>query len=188
LNNPVKNNKICYLLQALSVAAIISISCTRKVDTIKNSDILSLPSVTVRDDTTVYNDSGKVQLILTFPIMESYDKKDESYTEFKSGIRVDFYEGHEKPVGNVTAKYARFINKKNLWELKDSVIVVNESNDKLETEQLFWDQVKDIIYTDRFVKITSQDQIVMGSGFESDTKLTRRKIINYTATIYLHDE
>ena len=121
-------------------------------------------------------------------MMEQFENIDDPYSEFRSGIKVDFYEGLDKPVGFVTAKYGRFTEKKKLWELKDSVVVVNESNDKLETEQLFWDQTKDIIYTDRFVKITNEDQIVMGSGFESDTKLTRRKIINYTATIYLKDE
>ena len=172
----------------MTAAAVFLLSCTKKVDKIRNFDILSLPSVTVMDDRTVYNDSGKVQLILNFHMMEQYENNDDPYSEFKSGIKVDFYEGHDKPVGYVTAKYGRFTEKKKLWELKDSVVVVNESNDKLETEQLFWDQTKDIFYTDRFVKITNEDQIVMGSGFESDTKLTRRKIINYTATIYLKDE
>ena len=77
--------------------------------------------------------------------------------------------------------------RKKLWELKDSVVVINQTNDKLETEQLFWDQDKDDIYTDRFVKMTNEDQTVLGSGFESDTKLTKRRIKNVSATIYLHN-
>ena len=55
----------------------------------------------------------------------------------------------------------------------------------LKLKQLFWDQDKDLIYTDRFVKITNEDQIVMGTGFESDPRLNRRKIKNVSATIYL---
>ncbi len=158
------------------------------MDTIKNFDILSLPSVTVKNDTTVYDDSGKVQLLMIAPLVESYDKVAEPYSEFKSGIRVEFYDGHEKPVGDVTARYAKYIPKKKLWELRDSVVVINEANNKLETEQLFWDEGKDLIYTDRFVRITNEDQVVTGFGFESDTRLTKQKIINYTATIYLKDE
>jgi LPS export ABC transporter protein LptC len=174
-----------YLLQILLVASVFFLSCNKKANTIKNSDILSLPSITVKNDTTVYDDSGKVQMLLIFPLMETYDKKDDSYSEFRSGIKVDFYDGKKDPVGHVTARYAKYTNKKKLWELQDSVVFVNESNDKLETEQLFWDTEKELIYTDRFVKITNEDQIVMGSGFESDTRLTKRKIINYAATIYL---
>jgi LPS export ABC transporter protein LptC len=120
--------------------------------------------------------------------METYNNIELPYTEFKSGIKVLFYDGHEKPVGTVYSKYAKYIDKKKLWELKDSVVVVNESSDKLETEQLFWDQEKDQIYTDRFIKITNEDQTVMGTGFESDHSLTRRKIKNVTATIYLKEE
>ena len=88
----------------------------------------------------------------------------------------------------VTANYAKYINKKSLWELKDSVVVINQTNDKLETEQLFWDQQKDNIYTDRFVKMTNDDQTVLGTGFESDTHLNRRSIKNISGMIYLDNE
>ncbi len=123
----------------LITISVTIISCSKKIDKlkVKSSEILSLPTTTVRDNRTVYDDSGKVQLILTFPLLESYENKDDPYSEFRSGITVDFYDGHKNPVGKVTAKYAKFMNKKKLWELKDSVVVINESNDKLETEQLF---------------------------------------------------
>ncbi len=44
-------------------------------------------------------------------------------------------------------------------------------------------RTKDLIYTDRFVKITSTDQIIQGFGFESDARLTKQKIKKVTATI-----
>lgn len=164
-------------------------SCERKVDTIKKAEILTLPSVTVINFQTVFTDSGKVQLIMAAPVMESFDKTEESpYSEFSSGIEVTFYDGHKDPVATVNAKYAKFTDKKKLWELKDSVVVVNESGNKLETELLYWDQDKDLIYTDRFVKMTSEDQTMLGNGFESDSRLTRRRIKKVTATIYLNDE
>ena len=43
----------------------------------------------------------------------------------------------------MTAKYAKFTDNKDLWELQDSVVAVNEAGEKLETELLFWDQKKD---------------------------------------------
>lgn len=149
---------------------------------------MTLPSVTVRNFRTVFMDSGKINLILSSPLMESYNNAESPYSEFISGLEVQFYDGNENPIGTVNCKYAKYTEKKKIWELKDSVIVVNEENDMLETELLFWDQEKDLIYTDRFVKITNEDQTVMGSGFESDPRLTRRRIKNVTATIYLHDE
>jgi LPS export ABC transporter protein LptC len=163
-------------------------SCERKLDTIKNADILSLPSITVKNSFTIYNDSGKVQLIMTFPLMEAYDNDESPYYEFKQGIKVVYFEGKKDTVASVISKYARYTEKKRLWELKDSVVVHNDNNDMLETEQLFWDQEKDQIFTERAVKLTNEDQVVIGTGFESDSKLNRRRIKNVTATLYLKNE
>lgn len=179
--------KYSLLVLALTIVGFSS-SCERKSDKIANTNILNLPSVTIKDGITIYNDSGKLQLKMYAPLMETYNNTDDPYSEFRSGIKVTFFDGHKDSVAYALAKYARYINKNNLWELKDSVVIVNGTNDKLETEQLFWDQEKDIIYTDRFVKITNEDQTVLGNGFESDIRLTRRRIKNVTATIYLRNE
>jgi LPS export ABC transporter protein LptC len=178
-------------LNAIAALVIIAsgvISCEKKIGTIEKIDILTLPALTVRDFETVYTDSGKIQMILSAPLMESYDKSDPKYSEFTSGINVYFHDGHSKPVASVTAKYAKYTDTKNLWELKDSVVAINEAGEKLETEQLFWDQKKALIYTDRFVKITTEDQIIQGYGLESDPRLSKRKIKNLSATIYVKEE
>lgn len=183
-----EGGKSIFLLSILIAIPVLFGACERKVDTIKKTDILSLPSVTGRDIKTVFDDSGKVQLILIAPLMESYDNEEAPYTEFKDGIKVIFFEGKKDTVATVSAKYAKFTNLDKIWELKDSVVVIGETKDKLETEELFWDQEKDIIYTDRFVKITSEDQIVMGTGLVSDSRLTKRKIKNVQGPIYIRDE
>ncbi len=175
-------------IPVLIFLASIAVSCEKKLGTVDKIDILTLPALTVKDFETIYTDSGKVQMILTAPLMESYDKTDPKYSEFNSGIKVLFHDGHSVPVASVTAKYAKYTDSKNLWELKDSVIAVNEAGEKLETEQLFWDQKKALIYTDRFVKITTEDQIIQGYGLESDPRLTKRKIKNLSATIYIKEE
>jgi LPS export ABC transporter protein LptC len=173
---------------SLIVIALGVISCEKKNETIQKIDILSLPSQVGKGIKTIYTDSGKLQMVLTAPLMERYDKAETPYTEFKSGLNVQFHDGHEKPVASVSAKYAKYTDNKNLWELQDSVVAINENNEKLETELLFWDQKKDIIYTDRFVKITTDDQIIQGYGLESDPRLTRRRIKNLSAVIYINDE
>ena len=158
-----KNSLSLFFISCVLLSLFL-LSCERKIDTIKKDEVLLLPSVTAKNSTTVFTDSGKVQLVMSFAIMESYTNSEQPYSEFRSGIKVFFYDGHDEPVATVFSKYAKYIDKKKLWELKDSVVVVNESNDKLETEQLFWDQEKDLIYTDRFIKITNEDQTVMGTG------------------------
>jgi len=175
-------------ISALVVIALSVISCEKKNIKYEKIDILTLPSQTARDFTTTYTDSGKMELVFSAPIMERYEKTEDPYSEFKSGIKVEFHDGHIQPVASVTSRYAIYHENKKLWELQDSVVAINEAGEKLETELLFWDQNKELIYTDRFVKITTEDQIVQGYGLESDPRLSRRRIKNLSATIYINEE
>jgi LPS export ABC transporter protein LptC len=176
-----------FLASIIVIISMLGISCENKIPVIPKSDLLTLPSLTARNFTTVVNDSGKIQLEMSSPLVEKYEKTDPPYAEFRSGITVVVYNGKETPQANITSKYAKCTNN-NLWELRDSVVIINDKGEKLETEVLYWNQEKDLIYTDRFVKMTSEDQITQGIGFESDSHLTRRKILKVSATISLSDE
>jgi LPS export ABC transporter protein LptC len=176
------------ILLVLLLISLYNISCEKKIGTVEKLDLLTLPALTRKDFQTVYTDSGRIQLILSAPLMENYDKTDPNYSEFRSGIKVLFYDGHKESVASVTSKYAKYTDSKNLWELQDSVVAINEAGEKLETELLYWDQKKALIYTDRFVKITTEDQIIQGYGLESDPRLSKRRIKNLSATIYIRDE
>ena len=67
-------------------------------------------------------------------------------------------------------------------------VAVNTEGDILETELLFWSEPRESVWSDRFVRITGKDQIIMGTGFESDPRLTKWKIKNVSATIYIDNE
>lgn len=181
-----KFRKLSIIFLIVIISGIV-LSCENKNSSIPKFDILSLPSLTAKAFETEFNDSGRLQITMSAPLLQKYDSKDNPFTEFTSGIHVVFYNGKITPEGNVTAKYAKYTNTNNLWELKDSVVVINESNGKLETELLYWDQQKDRIYTDRFVRITNQDQITLATGFESDSKLSVQKLKKVSAIIPLKD-
>ncbi len=175
----------------LVFVVIGTFACTKsKLEIIENTDIRTLPSMTVRNFTTQYCDSGILDMEMSAPLMESYNEADPVYTEFSEGIEVVFYDGKTEPSATVSARYAKFVDSKNLWELRDSVVIYSDNGSTLETEQLFWEQSENIdkIYTDRFVKITGEDQTIMGHGFESDSRLTKRKIKKVTATLYVSNE
>lgn len=175
------------LITIIIIITGLILSCENKIPVIPKSDFLSLPSLTARNFNTILTDSGRIQLIMSGPIVEKFDKTSPQYAEFKSGLHVEVFNGHDKPVAIVTSKYAKCTDN-NLWELRDSVVVINDNNEILETELLFWNQEKDRIYTDRFVKITGENQVSQGIGFESDSHLSRRRFFKVTAIITLNDE
>jgi LPS export ABC transporter protein LptC len=175
-------------LLVVLILAFLASSCESKVDLIRKSDLLNYPSLTGKNITEIVRDSGNIQYILKTPLMEQYNTDDSPYSEFRKGGRIVYYEGDTVPRGSVTAKYAKYTKKDETWQLRDSVVVVNENNEKLETELLFYDMKKDLIYTDRFVKITTEKSILQGIGFESDSHLNHRKIRNPSAEIYIDEE
>jgi LPS export ABC transporter protein LptC len=170
-------------------AAVFS-SCENKPEVIKDLVIQNLPELTEHNLETIYTDSGKIQVILRSPILERYtDEQKNARNEFTKGINVVFFKGKPDPQASITSKYAVYTEKDKLWELRDSVVVVNESGSMLQTELLYWNEAKDRVWTDRFVKYTTKDQILMGTGFESDSRLDRvRGIKNATGTLYIKNE
>ena len=48
--------------------------------------------------------------------------------------------------------------------------------ERFETEELFWNQKEDKVYSDRFIRIEQEDKIITGVGFESNQNMTRYTI------------
>jgi Lipopolysaccharide-assembly, LptC-related len=61
-------------------------------------------------------------------------------------------------------------------------VVVSDSGVVVETEKLFWDNQRQLIHSDEFVKITSPKENLQGHGFESDQNLKNYKIFRVTGT------
>ena len=136
----------------------------------------------------MYSDSGKVTLVVRTPFIQQFTAKEDPHTLFPEGLTVLFYDKKTKPQASITAHYARYTEKDEQWELRDSVVAVNTEGDILETELLYWSEPRDRVWSDRFVRFTLKDKIIMGTGFESDSRLTNGTIKNVSGTIYVNDE
>ena len=163
-------------------------SCRDDIDIINRSISEATPTQVVNDFVTTYTDSALLKLRLESPYMEYFGKMEEPYSEFPKGITVTFYDETGAPSGKISARYGKYFEQTRLWEVRDSVVAINEKNELLETEQLYWDDPGDLIYTDKYVRITQQDQIIQGYGLESDPRFLKWKIKNVTATLYIDDE
>jgi hypothetical protein len=67
------------------------------------------------------------------------------------------------------------------------VVLTNVNGDTLKTELLNWDEYAQRIYTDQFVRISTKDEIIMGTGFESNPEFTKYKISQISGTISLKE-
>ena len=65
----------------------------------------------------------------------------------------------------------------------NNVRVVNRKGERLNTEQLFWDENKQKIYTNKFVTIKTAREILYGNGLVSNEDFTQYKITDLRGTI-----
>ena len=72
--------------------------------------------------------------------------------------------------------------------VRNNVEILNIKGETLNTEELIWDQQSGVIRTDKFVKITGEDQITTGTGLVSNQAFTDWEIINYSGTINLPND
>jgi len=144
------------------------------------SDLETIQNLTFKDESPVesgfnveltYSKHAQIQLILKAPRMDRYGGE-KNYIEMPEGISVVFYDSLMNPTSTLTANYAINYLGTEIFEARNNVVVINEANEKLNTEQLIWDQKKAVIFSEKFVKITTEEEVLFGDGFESDERFT----------------
>lgn len=145
------------------------LSCTEKTadsDDSAMQDVITFQSENV---TMTYSQKGDLSYRFKTPLLERYELAREPYMEFRRGVDVVTYNDSTRmQESSLTANYAIFLEKSELWEAKGSVVATNDQGMKLETEQLFWNQKTGRIYSNVDSKFTQGADVILAEGFESD--------------------
>ena len=189
-----KNNfQQSIILSGNSIAALIIIgatmlffSCKNDVPKIENSsETLNLPSVTANNYQITYYDSTYIQFRLTTPKLNQYDDKEDPYTEFPQGFKVEKFDRNKNIISSIKGNYGKYFKKDDRYEAFGNVVSVNDKGDTLRTEKLIWDKKEERVFTDQFVQIIQADKVITGIGLESDQEFKNWKILEPKGTIYI---
>ena len=96
-----------------------------------------------------------------------------TYVEFKNGLKVKFFDVYGKKESELNADYAIVDDENDLMLAEGNVVVRNVEGDILETEKLNWNQQKEEIFTDDFVKITTKNEVIFGEGLVSNQNFSK---------------
>ena len=125
----------------------------------------------------LYSDSGRVEMVIEAPVLHRHLDKRVPKREFPKGLEVFFLDTEQKVQSWLTGKYAIEDENKRIITVQDSVVLFNHNAEKLETDELIWDQGTNMISTMRFVRITTKDEQITGYGFEADREFKYWRII-----------
>ncbi len=126
---------------------------------------------------------GKVKAKLTAPVMLRV-MTDTMYTEFPKSLHVDFYNDFKIVDTRLDARYGKYMENTNKVYLRDSVRVISERGDTIYCKDLWWDQNKELFYTDKLALYRSPTQKLDGKyGLEATQDLKKITFKNVTGEI-----
>lgn len=133
-------------------------SCDEDLAKINKNKNNNFPSQIINNAQIVQRDSGLIKLRATAPLIEKYEYIDSPYIVARKGINILFYDKKKPDVpGKISAKYAKFNEKKKFYEAKGNVKIISNENQMFAMQSVYWDQVKKLIYTSDTVYVTDKD-------------------------------
>jgi LPS export ABC transporter protein LptC len=172
--------KILYITTVfIAVVMLLFVaSCQKKteelVDIIFNPD--SVPTMTTDSVITLISDSGVTRYKLITKKWQVFDGAKEPYWFFPEGIYLERFDSLFNVEAVVFADTAwNYVNKQ-LWRLKGNVNAQNMKGEKFFSDELFWDQRQQRIYSDKYIEIQKGETELKGYGFESNQEMTEYRI------------
>jgi len=156
----------------LFIAALLCMSCSK--DEIKTLVEYQGPLSEAENIEIYQTDKDKVKLHMKSPLSYEFKNGDR---EFPKGIFIEIFNEFGRLESTLKANEAYFFKEKNLWRSRGNVEVKNlEKNEQLNTEELFWKQPEKRIFTEKFVTIRQQGDIIYGEGLDAKEDLSEYTI------------
>lgn len=147
------------------VTAISVLSCREDIDKSQLA-FYEGPTRTGSNIVLVHSDSAIVRTKLMADMQLEFQNGN---TEFPEGIVIHFFEKDGELSTTIRADRGFYERKTDLYRGEGDVQVHNLlKNQKLNSEELFWDKSKKKIFTEKFVTVEEPSRIINGTGMEAD--------------------
>jgi LPS export ABC transporter protein LptC len=175
----------------LLLVALQPLGCENDIERVSMvTDETETPKIKGTHIEVIYSDSGRVQVQMIAPAYKQFPDLERPYMEFPEGLEVYFYNDSLKIESEIKANYAIYYTDEGFWHATGNVVARKlDSGDALQTEELFWDENKELIYSDSYTRIQNEDGIFYGKrGFESDQNLNNWQLKGTSGTVEVQDE
>jgi LPS export ABC transporter protein LptC len=135
-----------------------------------------VPTMITDTVTTLISDSGITRYKLMTDVWKVFDKAKEPYWFFPEGIHLERFTSDFNIEATVFADTAWYFSNKDLWRLKKNVHIENMKGEVFDSDEIFWDQKKERVYSDKYIEIKRGVTEIKGYGFESNQAMTDYRI------------
>ena len=182
--------KISYRLLNIVIAFAVTMffSCKNNFKEVQQIGVLQNEPIGIAEHMNLkYTDSGRLKANLVGPKMLDFSNREFSYNEFPEGVTLYLFDEQSKK-STIIADYAIVYNNTDLIDLRGNVLITTETKDSIFAEQLFYDEKRDWVFSNKPVRYVSPTKIVTGNAFDSNRDFTSYGISEVTSTVYLDDD
>lgn len=190
-----KLSEIAYNKNAMTVLMTVVVflsvlSCAKKDDNRVpvEFDPETIPSMITDSVVTLISDSGITRYKLITDSWHIFDKAKDPFWFFPEGLYLERFDENHDIEATILADTAWNFTKKKLWRLKGNVEITNMEGDEFSSDELFWDQEKARVYSDKYIEIKKGEMELKGYGFESNQEMTEYEIFRPHKGKYPFDE
>lgn len=185
------NNLKSIIIPVFTGIIMFFTSCERnnieKINTITSE--LNAPSIAVTNTEIIYSKNALIEVKIKSKQINRYIDIEKPYTEFPKGLYVEFYDSTQTVTSYIKANYCIYDETTKIWTAENDVVAVSEEGNTLNTEYLIWDQQKEKVHSDRYVRMTNKEgDIIHGKGFEANQDLSNWKIKKISGKISVKNE
>ncbi len=166
---------------------VLALACTQEEVSDDWLKELDLSKEVAEEVEILYSDSAKVRVRITGPRMDYLADRANPVQEFPKGVFVEFYDEDLNVTSTLSGNFAQRFENKNLIIVRDSVVWQSNEGEKLESEELIWDEQEQRVYTQKFARITREDEVIYGYGFEATQNFKDARIKAVTGRIKVKD-
>lgn len=130
----------------------------------------------------LYSDSAEIRVKVKGPTMLNYMDRREPRQEFPDGLEVYFYGENLEITSTLTAHYGIRYDNQDQVIVRDSVVWKSANDQRLETEELTWNERTQKVYTNRFAAIITPEDTIFTRYFEADQNFKNIKFRSNTGS------
>jgi len=133
----------------------------------------------------LHTEKGSLKVKITANTIERF--KTQPQLVFSNDLEVIFYNDSALVESILKGRSAEINENNNIMMVYENVILSSSEGKRLETEELIWDQKNNQIFTNKEVIITTQKEIINGSGFRSNPDFSKYSISKINGIVKLEN-
>lgn len=169
----------------LGATSCLLFACKNDLDRVAAIEVpANGPDRITTDAEYLYSDSGTVRNRVRAGTISEFSGE-HPRTEMTDGVELTFFGPDGHAGSQLTARRGEIQPDRNRMVVEEQVVFINAKGERLETEQLTWDQDSGRVYTDRPVKVIRVRDIIYGQGLDAAQDFSQYTIRKITGTLFI---